>query len=43
MHTVHVPVDKKTTDHSYAAMGIIYDKFISAEVVEIIDNFFESL
>jgi hypothetical protein len=48
MHTVHVPVDKKTTDHSYAAMGIIfdtkkYDKSISAEVVEIIDNFFESL
>ena len=48
MHTVHVPVDKKPTDHSYAAMGIIfdtkkYDKSISTEVVEIIDNFFESL
>lgn len=48
MHTVHTPVNQNTTTHGYAAMGIIfdtkkYDKSISAEVVEIIDNFFESL
>lgn len=48
MHTVHTPVNQSTTTHGYAAMGIIfdtkkYDKSISAEVVEIIDNFFDSL
>ena len=48
MHTVHTPVNQDSTTHGYAAMGIIfdtkkYDKSISAEVVDIIDNFFESL
>ncbi len=48
MHTVHTPINQDTTSHAYAAMGIIfdtkkYDKSISAEVVEIIDNFFDSL
>ena len=48
MHTVHTPVKADTTNHSYAAMGIIfdtqkYDKSISLEVENIRDNFFESL
>ena len=47
MHTVHYPVN---SDPFYvaAALGIIfdtkkYDKSVSAEVVNIIDNFFDSL
>ena len=48
MHTVHTPVNEDTTKHGFAAMGIIfdtkkYDKSNSTEVVEIIDNFIESL
>ena len=48
MHTVHTPFNKDTTNHSYAAMGIIfdtkkYDQSVSLETEQIIDNFFESL
>ena len=48
MHTVHTPVNADATNHSYAAVGIIfdsgkYDKSINLEVENIIDNFFESL
>ena len=48
MHTVHTPVNKDTTNHSYAAMGIIfdtkkYDQSVNLETEQIIDNFFESL
>jgi hypothetical protein len=48
MHTVHTPVNQATTNHSYAAMGIIfdtkkYDQSVSLETEQIIDNFFESL
>jgi len=48
MHTIHTPVNTDAKTYSYAAVGIIfdtekYDKSISIEVENIIDNFFESL
>ncbi len=48
MHTVHAPVNLNNTNYTFAALGIFfdtkkYDKSISVEVENVIDNFFDSL